>query len=72
MCGTVSFFVEKKQSPLLHCVCGEAQVLQKEAVSYKKKRLGQKLSQVQYHRALVLQCETAIRLLPSNKIECPG
>jgi hypothetical protein len=31
-CGTVLFFVEKKQSPLLHCVCGEAQVLQKEAV----------------------------------------
>jgi len=56
MCGTVSFFVEKKQSPLLHCVCGESSSPTKRSrvvkpKSYKKKRLGQKLLQVQYHRA---------------------
>ena len=56
MCGTVSFFVEKKQSPLLHCVCGESSSPTKRSgvvklKSCKKKRLGQKLLQVQYHRA---------------------
>jgi hypothetical protein len=50
------FFVEKNQSPLLHCVFGESSSPTKRSGvgklrSYKKKRLGQKLLQVQYHRA---------------------
>src|SRR6185437_15257858 len=41
---------------LLHCVCGESSSPAKRSgvvkpKSYKKKRLGQKLLQVQYHRA---------------------
>ena len=77
MSGTVSFFVEKKQSPLLHCVCGESSSPTKRSrvvklKSYKKKRLERNYCKCNIIEHLVLQCETAIRLLPSNKIECPG